>query len=61
MPVYFDHAVSFWMHIDTLNIRPEIDLAAFTLSSRTSRCEDSSMLNLFMNNMEACGVKLQDQ
>jgi hypothetical protein len=58
--VYFDHAVSFWMHIGTPKIPAAIDLGAATLLSRPSRFEDCSMLNVFLNAMEAYDLKLQN-
>jgi len=58
--VYFDHAVSFWMHIGTPKSPPAIDLGTATLLSSPSRVEDCNMLNVFLNAMEAYDLKLQN-
>lgn len=58
--VYYDHAVSFWMHSDTSQSPPAINLATATLPPRPARPDDCIMLNIFLSMMEADELKLQN-
>ena len=59
--VHFDHAISLWMHSDTPDLPPSIDLATAALPPKPARLDDCRMLNVFLSLMDAYELKLQNQ